>query len=93
MFMVTGKFSIDPARRDEFLAFIRGIIPGERQTPGIVSFDVYEDVVEVNTFLMVEQWEDEAALDDYTETEAYEAHDDMLNSFVVGEAVWDEYEF
>lgn len=93
MFMVTGKFSIDPAQRDEFLAFIRGIIPGERETPGIISFDVYEDVAEANTFLVVEQWEDEASLDDYTATDEYAEHDDILNSFVVGEAVWDEYEF
>ncbi len=93
MFMVTGKFSIEPEQREAFLVFIREIIPGERQTAGMVSFDVYEDVTEANTFLMVEQWESEDALDAYTETETYLEHDDTLSSFVVGEPVWDEYEF
>ena len=93
MFMVTGKFSIDPDQRVEFLEFIRSIIPGERQTPGIISFDIYEDVTDANTFLMVEQWENEDALDAYTETETYLEHDETLGSFVIGEPLWDEYEF
>jgi quinol monooxygenase YgiN len=42
---------------------------------------------------MVEQWEDEAVLDSYTQTAVYAEHDDTLNSFVIGEAVWEEYEF
>ncbi|MEP7293145.1 MAG: putative quinol monooxygenase [Chloroflexota bacterium] len=93
MFMVMGKFSIDPEQRNEFLGFVREIIPGERQTPGIISFEIYEDVLETNTFLMVEQWEDEDALDLYTASDEYLENDDRLNSFVIGEPVWEEYEF
>lgn len=93
MLMVMGKFAIDPNERDEFLDFVRTLVPVERSVAGCVGFDVYEDVLTPNTFLMVEQWEDEAALDTYTETDAYVEHDDTLNSFVVGEPVWEEYEF
>ncbi len=91
--MVTGKFSIHPSERDEFLQFVRNLIPVERTVPGILSFDIYEDVTTPSMFLMVEQWEDEAALDAYTATDAYAQHDDTLNSFVIGEPVWEEYEF
>ena len=91
--MVTGKFSIHPSERDEFLQFVRNLIPVERTVPGILSFGIYEDVTTPSMFLMVEQWEDEAALDAYTATDAYAQHDDTLNSFVIGEPVWEEYEF
>jgi len=93
MLMVTGKFAIHPDDRDEFLEFVRTLVPVERTVAGILSFDIYEDVVTANTFLVLEQWEDEAALDAYTETDAYAEHDDTLSSFVLGEALWEEYEF
>lgn len=93
MFMVMGKFSINPAERDQFLDFTRALIPVERTIPGCLSFDLYEDVASPNTFLMIEQWEEEAALNAYADTDQYVEHDDTLMSFVVGEPVWDEYEF
>jgi quinol monooxygenase YgiN len=93
MLMVTGKFAISPDDRADFLEFVTALVPVERSVTGCLSFDIYEDVVTPNTFLVMEQWEDEAALDAYTETEAYAEHDDTLSSFVLGEALWEEYEF
>lgn len=93
MLMVTGKFAINPDERAEFLDFVRSLVPVERSVAGCIGFDIYEDVLTANTFLMFEQWEDEAALDTYTETKAYAEHDDTLSSFVLGEALWEEYEF
>lgn len=93
MYMVTGKFAINADERDEFLDFVRALVPVERTVAGCMGFDVYEDVTTPNVFLMIEQWESEAALDAYTRTSPYAEHDDTLNSFVVGEPVWDEYEF
>ena len=93
MFMVMGKFAIDPAERNQFLEFARALIPVERTIKGCVGFDMYEDLLTPNSFLMIEQWENETALDVYTATEQYARHDDTLNSFVIGEPVWDEYEF
>ncbi|MEO8396092.1 MAG: putative quinol monooxygenase [Chloroflexota bacterium] len=93
MLMVTGKFAISADDREQFLEFVMALVPVERGVAGCLSFDIYEDVVTPNTFLVLEQWEDEAALDTYTETDAYIQHDDTLSSFVIGEAVWDEYEF
>ena len=93
MFMVMGRFSINPAEREQFLDFARNLIPVERTVKGCVGFEMFEDLLTPNSFLMIEQWEDEAALDAYTETDQYAEHDDTLNTFVVGEPTWDEYEF
>ena len=93
MLMYTGKFAIEPSEREAFLEFARGMVAIERSTPGCLSFDIYEDIGAANTFLLVEQWEDEASLEAHTETDEYAEYDDTLNSFVTGEPVWEEYEF
>lgn len=93
MYMVMGKFAINPAERGEFLEFVSALVPVERAVTGCVGFDIYEDVTMPNTFLLLEQWDDEAALNAYAQTDAYAEHDDTLMSFVSGEPVWDEYEF
>lgn len=93
MLMYTGKFSIEPSERDSFLEFVREMVAAERKVAGCLSFDIYEDVLVKNTFLLVEQWEDEASLEAHTETDEYADNDDTLNNYVVGEPVWEEYEF
>lgn len=40
---VTIDLSIDPARKDEFLGFIKGIAPDTRSYAGCVSFDILTD--------------------------------------------------
>lgn len=93
MIMITGRFQIDPEQREAFLAFARDLVPGERQEPGCLQFDMFEDVNTPNAFLMLEQWEDRDALDAHTETEKFEENDSRLESFILGEPSWDEYEF
>ncbi len=93
MVMVTGKFSIEPSERGTFLEFAREMVAAERKVEGCISFDIYEDILVRNTFLLVEQWEDEASLEAHTETDEYADYDDTLNNYVIGEPVWDEYEF
>ena len=93
MLMVTGKFAISADERDEFLEFVTALVPVERRLRAVWASIFTKMCSTPNTFFMVEQWEDEAALDAYTETAAYAEHDDTLNSFVIGEPVWEEYEF
>ncbi|MFN8531032.1 MAG: putative quinol monooxygenase [Anaerolineae bacterium] len=93
MVMITGRFDIDPAKRDDFLAFTRSIVPRERQQPGCLGFDIFEDVTTPNRFLMLEQWESEEALDAHTSTDEFDQNDALLHSFVLGDPSWDEYQF
>ncbi|MDX2160086.1 MAG: putative quinol monooxygenase [bacterium] len=93
MVMITGRLPVDPAQRDAFLAFARELVPHERTQPGCLAFDIFEDVTAPNQFLMLEQWESEEALDDHTSTDAFDANEARLNSFLIGEPAWDEYQF
>jgi quinol monooxygenase YgiN len=93
MILVIGRYSVDPAQREAFLTFARQLVPRERQTPGCLAFDIYEDVTTPNAYLMMEQWESEEALDMHTSSEEFEQNDSALNAFIVGEPSWDEYQF
>lgn len=93
MIMVMGRYNIDPAKREEFQTFARELVARERQQPGCLAFDIFEDVTAPNTFLMLEQWRDVASLDAHTGSEEFERGDAALNEFIVGEPSWDEYQF
>jgi quinol monooxygenase YgiN len=85
--------NIDPAKHEAFVAFAREVVAEERQTPGCLAFDIYEDVTTPNSFLMMEQWEDVDVLDIHTSSKEFERNDATLNEFIVGEPSWDEYQF
>ena len=93
MILVIGRYSIDPAQHEAFVAFARELVIRERQQAGCLAFDIYEDVTTPNAFLMIEQWESEEALDAHTSSEAFEQGETALNEFIVGEPSWDEYQF
>jgi quinol monooxygenase YgiN len=93
MIMITGRFQVDPAKRKDFLAFAQAMVGRERSSKGNISFDIYEDVTALNSFLMLEQWESEDILDQHQEGEEFDRNEEMLNSFILGEPSWDEYVF
>jgi quinol monooxygenase YgiN len=93
MIMVTGRFEIDPIKRGTFLDFARALVEQELLEPGCLDFAIYEDISTPNTFLMVEQWADADAMDAHSETDTFQFNDERLNSFMVGEPEFEEYEF
>lgn len=93
MILVMGRYNIDPEQREAFLTFARQLVGQERQQPGCLAFDIFEDVTTPNAFLMMEQWQDEGSLDAHTNSEDFERSDAALNEFIVGEPSWDEYQF
>ena len=93
MILVMERYNIDPEQREAFLAFARQLVGQERQQPGCLAFDIFEDVTTPNAFLMMEQWQDEGSLDAHTNSEDFERSDAALNEFIVGEPSWDEYQF
>ncbi|MFT4582219.1 MAG: quinol monooxygenase YgiN [Gammaproteobacteria bacterium] len=54
---VTIDLSIDPARKDEFLGFIKGIAPDTRSYAGCVSFDILTDQDKPGHVLFYELWD------------------------------------
>jgi quinol monooxygenase YgiN len=93
MILVIGRFAIDPARRDAFLDFAHQLVRQERAAEGCMSFELLEDVIAPNRFMMMEQWDSQAAFEHHADTPEAEITDNIFESFLAGEASFDTYEF
>ncbi len=63
MLIVVGSFEVEPARRDEFIASRRPAMEHSRAEPGCHEYTFAADPVVPGRIVLVERWEDEAALD------------------------------
>lgn len=57
---VTAKFQDHTV--DEAKGLFARLVKASRQVPGVVSFDIAQDVLDPSTFVSVEVYEDEAAM-------------------------------
>lgn len=61
MIVIRFKVQCQPARMDEAVAAFAAVVPPSRELDGVISFDIARDVVEPNTIVAVEVFEDTAA--------------------------------
>ncbi|WP_445490818.1 putative quinol monooxygenase [Niallia sp. 03133] len=62
MIIIHAVFNVNPEKRDGFLAAMKPLIAGSQAEAGNISYQLYEDVDALNTFIMVEKWKDEQAV-------------------------------
>lgn len=63
MIVVRFKAQCQPEKTEEALAAFRDVVDPSREVAGVISFDIARDVVDPNTIVAVEVFEDQAALD------------------------------
>jgi quinol monooxygenase YgiN len=63
--MIIGRFKVQsrPERADEVAAAIAAVEAPSRRLPGVLHFDVARSLTEPDTFVVLEVFEDRAALD------------------------------
>jgi len=54
--LVTLKMIVHPKRRSDLLDTMRGMLEPARVERGCLSYCLYEDVEDRNTFILVEEW-------------------------------------
>ena len=54
--LVTLKMIVQPKRRSDFLEAMRGMLEPVRVERGCLSYCLYEDVEDRDTFILVEEW-------------------------------------
>jgi len=54
--LVTLKMIVQPERRSDLLETMRGMLEPARVERGCLSYCLYEDVEDRNTFILVEEW-------------------------------------
>ncbi|MCC5894103.1 MAG: antibiotic biosynthesis monooxygenase [Alkalibacterium sp.] len=67
MKMINATFFIKKDKREAFLSDITDLIESSRQEKGCLYYHLYESMEEPNTFVMVETWENQEAIDNHNQ--------------------------
>lgn len=62
MIIIHAFIKVNPEKRDEFLAAADKVMAGSKAEEGNISYHLYEDTKEQNSFVMVEEWKDQEAV-------------------------------
>lgn len=79
---VTIDLAIDPARVDEFLAFIKGIAPDTRAYAGCQLFDIWTDKDKPGRVFFYEIWDSRGHQEKYLAWRAETGLMDQLGPFL-----------
>ena len=67
MILVNATFDIQATQRENFLRDIQTLIDSSKQETGCVGYDLYESTSVENRFVMIENWENQAALEQHNQ--------------------------
>jgi quinol monooxygenase YgiN len=71
MIIVTLSMTVRPERRHEFKNSILGMLAPTRNEPGCISYCLYEDIENKNSFTLVEEWKTRDDLETHVRTDNY----------------------
>ncbi|WP_102349276.1 putative quinol monooxygenase [Bacillus sp. Marseille-P3661] len=74
MMIIHAHIQVNPEHRDEFLEEVKIVIKHSQAEEGNISYQLFEHITEPNTFVMVEEWQDQAAIDYHFGTGHYKAY-------------------
>ncbi len=84
MIVIIGKVSIQPAMRDEFLSVVNTAIEASRKEAGIIRYELVQPFGEPNTFMLIEEYADEATVASHAETEHTKNLGAVLGTMLAG---------
>jgi len=67
--LVTLRMVVRPERRSGLLKTLRGMLEPVRVERGCLSYHLYEDVEDGNTFFLVEEWKTQKDLESHIRTD------------------------
>lgn len=67
--LTTLRMIVRPERRSDLLETIRGMLEPVRVERGCLSYRLYEDVEDRNTFVLVEEWKTQQDLENHIRTD------------------------
>jgi quinol monooxygenase YgiN len=71
MIVSSTKISVIPENRKEFLQTLLSLIDRVRSEKGSISHNVYQDVEDENAFVIIEEWETQADLDNHLRSDRF----------------------
>ncbi|MFD2617235.1 putative quinol monooxygenase [Terrilactibacillus laevilacticus] len=82
MIIIHALFKVSPAQREGFLVETKPLIAGSKAEVGNISYNLFEDVSDPNTFIMVEEWKDEEAVHIHNQEPHFRAFGEKSGEFL-----------
>ncbi|SEO02579.1 Quinol monooxygenase YgiN [Amphibacillus marinus] len=67
MLSVSATFFIKPDQQNSFLADVKQLIASSRAEAGCSRYALYQSISSDNEFVMIENWQDQASLDQHNQ--------------------------
>ncbi|MFE4705637.1 putative quinol monooxygenase [Peribacillus simplex] len=83
MITMHGYMKINKDHRTEFLEKVKDVIAASRAETGNISYNLYENTHEQNHFVMLEEWQDEEAIEIHGKTEHFQHFLKLAQSFLL----------
>lgn len=87
MMIINAKIKILDEKRDEYLKLMEGLVEETRKEDGVLYYSHFEDVQERNTFVIVENYVDEAAINSHMESPHFQNFNNKVKEYVAEEPV------
>lgn len=71
MIVLVVNFFVKEGKKDEFLTAIESLVVGSQAEAGCIEYNLYADDQVANHFVLVEKWQDQAALDFHNNTDHF----------------------
>ena len=85
--IINAKIKILEEKRDEYLKLMESLVEETRKEDGVLYYSHFEDVQERNTFVVVENYIDEAAINSHMESSHFQNFNNKVKEYVAEEPV------
>ncbi|GAE35962.1 putative quinol monooxygenase [Halalkalibacter akibai] len=92
MIVLHAHISVVPEKREVFLDVVQDLVKGSKAEEGNISYHLFEDTVNSNQFIMVEEWVDQAALDFHNQADHYKVFGTKAPDLLAGPVKIDRFE-
>lgn len=89
MIIINAKLKVKEENRDEYLELMRKLVESSSQELGNTFYHHYEDVKERNTFVVVENYKDEEAVQAHNHSDHFRAFSENVGKYISEEPVID----
>lgn len=63
MISIVAKFIINEGEENNFLTLTKGLVEASQKEKGCVEYALHKDIKNDKTYVMIEKWQDQAAID------------------------------
>ncbi|MBI5973157.1 quinol monooxygenase YgiN [Staphylococcus caledonicus] len=82
MIIINAKLKVNEDHREDYLELMKGLVDNARQEEGNTFYSHYEDVSERNTFVVVENYKDQEAVEAHNHSEHFKVFSENIGKYI-----------